>query len=210
MIPKLIHYCWFGGNPLPPLALRCIESWQRFCPDYEIKEWNESNFDINLSAYTKEAYESKMWAFVSDYVRLWALVNYGGIYLDADCELIKPIDVFLDLEAVSGFESDKQIPTAIMGCQKGHPLFVELLERYASRRFVNEDGSLDLTTNVTDITAACLSHGLVLNGQKQTICGFTLFPREYFCPMDWGTHKMAAFTDNTYAIHHFAGSWARS
>lgn len=209
MIPKVIHYCWFGGNPLPPLALKCIESWQKFCQDYEIKEWNESNFDINICAYVKEAYETKKWAFVSDYARLWVLVNYGGIYMDTDCELVKPIDAFLNLEAMSGFESDKGIPTAIMGSQKGHPLFVELLERYASRHFIQGDGSLDLTTNVQEITAVCLAHGLVLNDKRQTICGFTIFPREYFCPMDWKTHKMAVFTENTHAIHHFDGSWKK-
>ena len=207
MIPKAIHYCWFGGNPLPPLALKCIDSWKKFCPNYEIKEWNENNFDININTYVKEAYKAKKWAFVSDYARLWALVNFGGIYMDTDCELIKPIDRFLHLEAVSGFESDQGIPTAIMGCKKGHPLFVELLERYTNRRFIKEDGSLDLTTNVSDITAACLAHGLVLNGYKQTICGFTIFPREFFCPMDWQTHKMAAHTENTHAIHHFDASW---
>ena len=207
MIPKVIHYCWFGGNPLPPLALKCIESWKKFCPDYEIKEWNESNFDISINAYVREAYESKKWAFVSDVTRLWALVNFGGIYMDTDCELVKPIDGFLHLEAVSGFESDKGIQTAIMGCQKGHPFFVELLGRYAHRRFIRVDSSLDLTTNVQDITDACLAHGLVLNNEKQTICGFTIFPRDYFCPIDFKTRKVVAFTENTHAIHHFDGSW---
>ena len=209
MIPKVIHYCWFGGNPLPHLVLKCIESWQKFCPDYEIKAWNESNFDVNVCAYVKEAYEMKKWAFVSDYARLWALVNFGGIYMDTDCELVKPIDAFLNLDAFSGFESDKGVPTAIMGVQKGHPLFVELLTRYTNRRFIQKDGSFDLTTNVKDITDACLSHGLVLDGTKQTICGFTLFPRDFFCPMDWKTHEMVAFTENTHAIHHFDASWKR-
>jgi len=207
MIPKIIHYCWFGGNPLPPLALKCIESWQKFCPDYKIKEWNESNFDININTYAKEAYEAKKWAFVSDYARLWVLVNFGGVYMDTDCELVKPIDGFLHLEAVSGFESDMRIQTALMGSQKGHPFFVELLERYAHRRFVKKNGSFDLTTNVKDITNACLAHGLLLNDTKQTVCGFTLFPREFFCPMDWKTHQMVAFTENTHAIHHFDSSW---
>ena len=207
MIPKTIHYCWFGGNPLSPLALKCIDSWQKFCPDYEIKEWNESNFDINANTYVKEAYASKIWAFVSDYARLWVLVNFGGIYMDTDCELVKPIDRFLNLAAVSGFESDKLISTAILACQKGHPLFVELLERYAHRLFIKENGSLDFTTNVSDITTACLAHGLVLNNKTQTVCGFTIFPRDFFCPMDYKTREMAAFTENTHAIHHFEGSW---
>ncbi|MCL2305496.1 MAG: glycosyl transferase [Planctomycetaceae bacterium] len=207
MIPKVIHYCWFGGNSLPPLAVKCIESWEKFCPDYEIKEWNESNFDLKISPYVKEAYEAKKWAFVSDYARLWVLVNFGGIYLDTDCELVKPIDGFLNLEAMSGFESETYIPTGIMGCRKGFPLFVELLKRYNDRHFIKPDGSFDMTTNTQDITRACLDHGFVPNNEKQTICGFTLFPRDWFCPMDGRTQKMVAFTENTHAIHHFAASW---
>ena len=207
MIPKVIHYCWFGGNPLKPLALECIESWKKFCPDYEIKQWNESNFDVNCIPYTREAYAAKKWAFVSDYARLWALVNFGGIYMDTDCELVKPIDTFLHLESMSGFESATGIPTAIMGSRPQHPLFVELLGRYHKRRFVKADGSFDLTTNVAEITETCLAHGLVLNNQKQTICGFTLFPRDWFCPKCPISHKMVAFSENTHAIHHFDASW---
>jgi len=207
MIPKTIHYCWFGRNPFPPLALQCIASWKKFCPDYEIIEWNENNFDIKQNTYVREAYEAKKWAFVSDYARLWVLVNHGGFYLDADCELVKPIDTFLNLEAVSGFESDSRVSAGIMGCRKGHPLFVEFLKRYDNRRFIKWNGSFDTTTNTKDITKACLAHGLVLNGEKQTISGFTLFPRDYFCPKHACTGEMEAFTENTHAIHHFSGSW---
>ena len=206
MIPKKIHYCWFGGNPLPPLALTCIESWKKYCPDYEIKEWNENNFDININAYVREAYKAKKWAFVSDVARLWVLVHYGGIYMDTDCELIKPIDKFLEHDAVSGFESPTQIPTALMGCRVGHPLFSELLERYYSRNFIKPNGSYNLTTNVADITEVCLEHGLILNNTSQTVKGFTLYPNDYFCPKDYKTGKLS-ITQNTCAIHHFNASW---
>lgn len=206
MIPKKIHYCWFGGNPLPELAQKCIESWQKFCPDYEIIEWNESNFDINCCQYAKEAYEAKKWAFVSDVARLYALVTYGGIYMDTDVELVKPIDDLLEYEALSGFEAKDRIPTGLMACREGFSLFSELLADYNNRHFVDADGNYDLTTNVKTITDICLKYGLVLNNQKQTVEGFTLFPADYFCPRDTATLKLS-ITKNTYAIHHFSGSW---
>jgi mannosyltransferase OCH1-like enzyme len=209
-IPKIIHYCWFGGKPFSPLIGNCIASWKKFCPDWEIREWNESNFDSNVCQYVKEAYEAKKWAFVSDYARLYALVNYGGIYLDTDCELVKPIDKFLDHEAVSGFENEIYIQTALMGCREGFPLFKELLERYANRRFVMANGRYDLTTNVQDITKFCLDYGFIPNCQKQEVLGLTLYPRDYFCPMDYNTHTLVAYSKNTRAIHHFNASWVDS
>lgn len=206
MIPKKIHYCWFGGNPLPELAQRCIESWKKYCPDYEIIEWSETNFDLNYNDYVKEAYEAKKWAFVTDVVRLYALVKHGGIYMDTDVELLKPLDDFLGLEAFSGFEAVDKIPTGIMASQKNQPLFKELLADYEGEHFLKDDGTPDLTTNVTRITEMCLKHGLVLNNTWQTINGFTLFPSEYFCPKDYLT-KVIHQTGNTVAIHHFDGSW---
>ncbi len=206
MIPKIIHYCWFGGNPLPELAQKCIESWKKYCPDYEIIEWNESNFDVNCCRYAKEAYEAKKWAFVSDVARLFALVNQGGIYMDTDVELLKPLDDFLELEAVSGFESTKNIPTGLMACRKDFLLFKEFLEWYDDKSFVMPDGRYNMTTNVTIMTDICLEHGLEPNNKKQTVSGFTLFPSEYFCPKDYETKKLN-ITNNTYAIHHFDGSW---
>lgn len=205
-IPKIIHYCWFGRNPKPELVLKCIESWKKYCPDYEIKEWNEDNFDLNYNAYVKEAYENKKWAFVTDVVRLYALVNYGGIYMDTDVEVIKPLDGFLSLSGLSGFESPDRIPTGLMACREGHAFFKKLLDDYKNRHFVKKDGSLDLTTNVEVITNICLKHGLILNNQKQTVEDFTLFPSEYFCPKDFKTGVLN-ITENTYTIHHFDGSW---
>ena len=111
MIPKIIHYCWFGGKPLPELAQKCIASWKKYCPDYEIKEWNESNFNLNSCDYVREAYEAKKWAFITDYVRLYAMVTEGGIYMDTDVEVIKPLDPFLKHKAFSGFEDEVSIPT---------------------------------------------------------------------------------------------------
>lgn len=205
-IPKIIHYCWFGRNPLPELAQKCIESWKKYCPDYEIMEWNEDNFPLDFNDYVKEAYEAKKWAFVSDVARLYALVNYGGIYMDTDVEVLKPLDEFLSLDAFSGFESSGYIPTGIMASKKEHPTFVELLNDYNGVHFVKEDGTLDLTTNVIRITNVCLKYGLVLNGERQTVAGFTFMPCDYFCPKDYNTKELH-LTENSYTIHHFDGSW---
>ena len=124
MIPKIIHYCWIGNKPLPPLAKKCIASWQRVMPDYEIKRWDETNYDFKKNEFMANAYAQKKWAFITDVVRLHALVNYGGIYMVTDVEVLKPLDDLLKYEAVSGFESEEDIPTGLMGSIKGHPLFV--------------------------------------------------------------------------------------
>mgnify|MGYP002610756654 FL=1 len=160
-IPKVIHYCWFGGNPLPPLAQKCIASWKEYCPDYEIIEWNETNFDLNFNAYVQEAYQAQKWAFITDVVRLYVLCHYGGIYRDKDVEVLKSLDPILSYNGVSGFESETQIPTGLMACRAGHPLFQELLNDYENDHFVKADGSFDLTTNVTRITNTLLKYGLV-------------------------------------------------
>lgn len=205
-IPKIIHYCWFGGNQLPEDALKCIESWKRYCPDYEIIEWNESNFDINCNMYVKEAYESKKWAFITDFVRLKALVENGGIYMDTDVEVLKPLDEFLKHHAFSGFESNRNIPTGIMGCEKDFELFKIFLDDYKDRHFILKDGSFDLTTNVVTITNICKKYGFKENGKKQEVEGFVLYPSDYFCPKNYYTEEIN-ITENTYTIHHFSGSW---
>lgn len=206
MIPKKIHYIWFGGNPLSPLALRCIESWKEQCPDYDIVRWDETNFDISQNRYCRDAYEQGKWAFLSDYARLWVLVHEGGIYMDTDVELLKPLDSFLQEEAFSGFESEGSVPTGLMASRKDFPLFVDLLKDYDDRDFILPDGSLNMTTNVVYITESCKRNGLILNGEKQTVAGFTLYPKDYFCPKDYSTKKLE-ITPNTHAIHHFDGSW---
>ena len=207
MIPKTIHYCWFGGKPLPKLAKKCIKSWKKYCPDYEIIRWDESNFDISAAPlYVRQAYEAKKWAFVTDYVRLYAMTTYGGIYMDTDVEVVMPLDEFLHHQAFSGFESEKDIPTGIMASEKDFPLFVEFLRHYDTASFYNEDGSMNMTTNVVIMTDICLEHGLIRNGQYQEIDGFALYPKDVFCPKDNSTKKITV-TDNTSCIHHYSGSW---
>lgn len=206
MIPKKIHYCWFGGNDLPELALKCIESWKKYCPDYEIIRWDETNFDIDSNDYVKEAYKSKKYAFVTDYVRLYALYTQGGIYMDTDVEVLKNLDEFLINKAFSGFETPQTIPTGIMASECKLSIFKELLDYYTNKHFIKEDGNLDKTTNVSIITSIMEEKGLKKNNTLQTISDFTLYPKEYFCPIDYTT-KEKTITENTYTIHWFAGSW---
>lgn len=208
-IPKVIHYCWFGKNPKPPLIQKCMDSWKQVLPEYEIIEWNEDNFDVAENQYAKEAYENKKWAFVTDYVRLKVLYEHGGIYLDSDVEILKPIDRFLKDDSFSGFESKDMVPTAIMG-SKPHSKFIkELLSYYDNKSFLNSDGTFDLTTNTITITKICLENGLILNGKKQIINGFVLYPQKYFCP-----NSVARIFNKkpigAYTIHHSMGSWGNN
>ena len=205
MIPKVIHYCWFGRNPKPKLFKKCLKSWKKYCPDYKIVEWNEDNFDISSNLYTKQAYENKKWAFVTDYVRLYALYNFGGVYMDTDVEVVKPIDEFLKHEAFSGFENQTSIPTGIMGAEKGNPLFKQLLDYYTDKAFI-VDGEMDMITNVATITKMLSDKGFIPNNNYQVVEGFALYPFDYFCPHDYETGVLNV-TNNTYTIHHFAGSW---
>jgi len=206
MIPKIIHYCWFGGNPLPKLAKKCIKSWKKFCPDYEIIRWDESNFDINSNQYVKEAYEAKKWAFVTDYVRLWAIYNYGGIYMDTDVEVIKPLDSFLECNGFTGFESNSFMVTGIMAGAKDNHIYKKLLDYYKQRHFVKDDGTYDLTTNTVIITDILKDIGFLQNNNLQSIDFFILYPSDYFCPKDWST-TIIKKTENTVCIHHFNASW---
>lgn len=210
MIPKKIHYCWFGRGEMPELALKCIESWKKYLPEYEIKEWNEDNFDLDLYPYVREAYDNRKFAFVTDVVRLYALYHEGGIYMDTDVEVLKPLDTFLDCPAFSGFEDDVHVPTGIMASEKGGKWAEENLAYYDGRHFVNEEGVCDLTTNVVTITNYMLSHGLKRNNAFQQFPGLiTFYPKDYFCPKSYEDGKIY-LTDNTYTIHHFAGSWHTS
>ena len=207
MIPKIIHYCWFGGKKKPKLARKCIKSWGKYCKGYKFIEWNESNFSIdNAPLYVRQAYKSKKFAFVTDYVRLYALIKYGGIYMDTDVEVLKPLDIFLSLEAFSGFESLMCVPTGIMASVKKFPLFEKFLQMYNKMSFYDKNGNPTYITNVTLITKICKSYGLKLNNTKQTIEGFTLFPSDYFCPFSYET-KTLNRTKNSYTIHWFSGSW---
>lgn len=207
MIPKIIHYCWFGRGQKPELAIRCIESWKKYCPDYTLKEWNEDNFDINAVPYVREAYESRKFAFVTDYVRLYALYHEGGVYMDTDVEVVKTFDPFLHHHMFSGFETDDNVLTGMMAAEKGSVWAKELLDQYNGRRFIQPDGNFDMTTNTTVITNYMLAHGLVLNNTLQDFPGLcTMYPSEYFCPKDHTT-GVIHMTHRTVCIHHFSGSW---
>lgn len=206
MIPKVIHYCWFGGNQIPEEAKYYISTWKKYCPDYQIKEWNESNFDLNSNTYVKEAYDCKKWAFITDYVRLYVLYNYGGIYMDTDVEVLRNLDEFLENAAFSGFEREDAVPTGIMAAEAGNDFVGKLLDEYKCIHFINSDGSMDFTTNVDRITATAVNYGLLLNNKKQTIDTFTFYPKDYFCPKSSRTLELK-LTKNSATIHHFAGSW---
>ncbi len=206
MIPKIIHYCWFGGNPLPKDVTNYIDSWKKYCPDYEIKEWNESNFDIHSNGYVEQAYNAKKWAFVSDYVRLYSIYHFGGIYMDTDVEVRKPLDEFLKYEGFTGFQSYRSPLTGTMGCCKGNEIIGQVLKDYQNRQFIKEDGKLDLTTNIIPFKKIVLQHGFELKDIFQEHEEFAIYPSEYFCAYDFDKQKHI-ITPNTYTIHHFAGSW---
>ena len=207
MIPKIIHYCWFGRGEMPKLARKCIKSWKKYCPDYEIKEWNEDNFDLDMYPYAREAYDNRKFAFVTDVVRLYALYHEGGIYMDTDVEVIKPLDSFLKHTAFSGFENEIYVPTGIMASERGGIWAKENLDYYNDHHFLKEDGSIDNTTNVIIITNYMLEHGLVQNNTFQIFPGLiTMYPKDYFCPKSY-VDGVIYKTKNTVTIHHFAGSW---
>lgn len=206
-IPKIIHYCWFGKKPKPELAQKCLKSWKKFCPDYEILEWNEDNFDVATAPqYVQQAYERGRWAFVSDYVRLKALVEMGGVYMDTDVEVIKPLDPYLEHEAFAGFENESSIQTGLLACENGFELFQTFLEYYSTAVFVHPDGTVDTTTNVQILSEICKKHGFVPNGKHQQVQGLTIYPKDVFCPVEYDTMKLKK-TRRTVTIHWFSGSW---
>ena len=207
MIPKKIHYCWFGRGPMPELALKCIDSWHLYMPDYEYKLWNEDNFNINSNQYVKEAYEARKYAFVTDYVRLYALYTEGGIYMDTDVEVLKPYDDLLSLPAFTGYEGSKTYPpvTGTMASEAGGEWVAEQLAAYENAHFLNPDGSMDLTTNTIRISQIMQEGGFVQNGKKQVYKDLHIFPVDFFCPRQ--TTGEILITNNTYCDHHFMGTW---
>lgn len=206
-IPKIIHYCWFGGKPKPELAEKCIRSWKKFCPDYEILEWNENNFDVTTAPkYVQQAYESRRWAFVSDFVRLKALLEMGGVYMDTDVEVIKPLDSFLKHKAFAGFEGIGRVQTGLLACEKDFPLFRDFIAYYDTASFLQDDGTPDITTNVEILTRLCLARGMEADDVYQEIDGLAIYPRAVFCPVDFDTKKLKK-TRKTVIIHWFSGSW---
>lgn len=208
MIPKIIHYCWFGRGEMPALAIKCLASWKRYLPEYEVLCWNEDNFDLSLYPYAEEAYRERKFAFVTDVCRLYALKHYGGIYMDTDVEMLKPLeDEILENTAFSGFEDNNFLPTGLMGSVKEGAWVTDLLNWYNGKSFYQEDGSLDITPNTHIITQIAQEKRMLINNEFQHIDGYcTIYPSDYFCPKSWKTGSIN-LTSNTYCIHHFAGSW---
>lgn len=205
-IPKKIHYFWFGGNELPESVKRCIESWEKYCPDYEIVRWDEANYDYKKNQYMSEAYEAKKWSFVSDYARLDIIYQYGGIYLDTDVELIKSLDDLLIYPCFMGFERSYVALGLGFGAQPQLREIKEMMGKYENLYFINKDGSLNLKP-ITHYTNEYLStKGLVADGSRQTLGNIEIFPPEYFCPKDYYS-RTCNITEKTYSIHHYDSSW---
>lgn len=216
MIPKVIHYCWFGGNPLPASAKKCIASWRKYLPDYEVKEWNESNFDVNIIPYTAEAYKAKKYAFVSDYARFWILYKYGGIYFDTDVEVIKNMDDIIAKGPFMGCENEAKAgatpaqlgvaPGLGLGVNPGLGLYGEILNRYNNMHYIMPNGSFSKETVVTIMTNLLCTKGLKNINEIQFVDGIYVYPKEYFCPKDWRT-GILNIGRHTYSIHHYDASW---
>ena len=206
-IPKVIHYCWFGKGEMPKLAKKCIKSWKKYCPDYEIICWNEENFDLTQNRYMKEAYEAGKWAFVSDVARLIIIYENGGIYLDTDVELIKPIDDLLQSKGFMGFDEKGIVATGLgFGAEKGNEIVGEFLKDYDNIPFVLPDGSFDLTPCPDRNTETLKRLGMDTDNTNQNFLGVDFLDCEYLCPMDYYTGKKT-ITENTYSIHHYSASW---
>jgi len=208
MIPKIIHYCWFGGNPLPELGEMCIASWKKHCPEYEIKLWNEDNFNVDMVPFTAQVAKANKWGFIVDYIRAYVVYCYGGIYLDIDVEILKPFsEDILQNTCFSGFENKKNIaPGLVFAGEKKCIVAKELMEFYESYNFIQKDGALNLTPSPKIFTNLLLRYGLKRNNTYQELGVFTSYPTEYFCPVSLETRKIN-ITENTYCIHHYAGSW---
>ncbi|MEW6983696.1 glycosyltransferase family 32 protein [Colwelliaceae bacterium 6471] len=212
VIPKIIHYCWFGQNDKPQDVQAYIDGWQRMLPDYQIIEWNEDNFDIHINPYVEQAYQAKKFAFVSDYARLLALYTQGGIYLDTDVEVLKPFDDLLDNDVVLGFEEKGYVATSTICARKNSLLINAFMSLYHHKHFIQPNGQYDLTTNVTKMTTLLQSYGLVLNEQPQQLTiddkeTVTILAQVKFSPYDY-LNQINYADDSTYTIHHFGATWA--
>lgn len=207
MIPKVIHYCWFGKNDLPKEVQKCIDSWHEFCPDYEIIRWDESNYDIRKCTYMSQAYDAGKWAFVSDYARLDIVYTYGGIYLDTDVELIKPLDSLLGYNMFCGFETRDFINLGLgFGAEARHDILQQIMNVYKDLSFIKDNNEMDLTPCPRYQTEGIKKNGFVIDGTMQYREGVMVCPIDYFNPIDCQTGEIN-LTDNTYSIHHFSMSW---
>lgn len=202
---KIIHYCWFGNNDMPELALKCIDSWKKFFPDYKIIKWSEENFDINCNQYVYEAYKSKKYAFVSDYVRLKVIYEYGGIYFDTDVEVIKKFDDSMINYGYLGLEG-KLINTGLgFAAPKKSKVVKIMLDEYENLHFIKKDGSLDLTACPKRNTNSLREKGYIVR-KNSVIEGIKVYANEYFNPYNYDTGELK-ITKNTYSIHRCAASW---
>jgi mannosyltransferase OCH1-like enzyme len=213
-IPKIIHFCWFGRGEKPQDVLHYIEGWRHVLPDYKIIEWNEDNFNIKTNRYVEEAYKAKKYAFVSDYARLFALFNHGGIYLDTDVEVYKTFDDLLEHDLVLGFEEENYVATSTICATKQSQFINEFMNIYHDRDFISPNGECDLTTNVTKITSLLKPYGLITNGEKQQFKGagkeiITVLDRFKFSPYDY-LNQIDYSNESSYAVHHFGATWASS
>lgn len=207
-IPRTIHYCWFGRSESPELAERCLSSWHKYMPDWQYKLWNEDNFDVDSHPYTKEAYEAGKYAFVSDFVRLFALEREGGVYLDVDFEVYKPFDDLLSYGAFAGFEGSKHLPVMMGVCgSEAHGRWVaEMLHAYDNRHFILSEGRMDLTTNVQFVTAIMSANGFVQDGSEQDYKDLHVFPVDFFSPRQTTGEYLR--TERTYCEHLGMNSWS--
>ena len=210
-IPKIIHYCWVGGNPKPQSVLYCIESWKRCCPDYEIREWNETNYDFTKNEYMRQAYEAKKWGFVPDYARLDIVYEHGGIYLDTDVEMVRSFDDLLEHESFFGFE-DTGDEEYFVNCGHGfgavphNDVVKSARDLYEHLSFVGDDGTLNLLASPYYTTQALRLGGLVQENRDQSVPGAKIFASDVLCPKNFRTGKLTR-THRTVSIHHFTASW---
>ena len=211
MIPKILHYCWFSyPENYPDDVQRCIASWKSKLADYEIKIWNAKNFDVTILPYVEEAYREGMYAFASDYVRLWALYHYGGIYLDSDVEVLKDFDDLLSNKAFTGLEDENWVGPWILGSEKGNPLFKEFMDYYEGRHFLLPDGQYDLTANSHPVTEQLLAHGFRRVNEIQHLDQITIYPMTFFCPFNPYRQAGECFSERSYTIHYFNGAWIKA
>jgi len=212
MIPKVIHYCWFGRNPLPKSAKKCVSSWKKFMPDYEIKEWNEDNFDVNIIPYTHDAYEAKKYAFVSDYARFWILYHYGGVYFDTDVEVIRPMDDLIEKGAFMGWEAHDSRgiwcvnPGLGLAAPRNMTLYKEILNRYELMELYEKGGRVSAYTMIPMIKDFLVYKGIKLDGSLQEVGGVYIYPSSFFNPMDSVSGKII-ITRETRSIHWYSMSW---
>lgn len=210
MIPKIIHYCWFGKGAMPELVLKCIESWKKFLHKYEMHLWNEDNFDIaSAPQYVQEAYAAKKYAFVSDYVRLWALEQYGGLYMDVDFEVYKSFDDLMEqYEAFAGYEGSKRTPVmmGVIAAKAHHSWIQGMMQTYETRVFIKEDGSLDMTPNTGYFLGWMQERGFVADGVEKDFMGVHILPVECFCPQLTTGENLCC--ERTYCEHKGLHSWS--